>query len=262
MIVWNRIYADFLMPSRLGHYAGLLETALGGAYDVTGIERFWRMATSPSGLPAGRYFVLRHDIDTDPGTAGAMWRIERALGVCSSYFFRLSTRDDALMSEIAAGGGEVGYHYEELSTVARQQRLRTPEEALRALPEARQRFQENLGALRSMTGLPLRVAASHGDFVNRRLKVSNATILEDRPFRHEVGIELEGYDDDLISRMPVRSTDAAPPQPWRYNDPVAAMARREPVVYTLVHPRHWRVARTVNARDDVTRLWEGLRYRL
>ena len=262
MMVWNRIYADFLMPSRLGQYARFLETALAGAYDVTGIERFWRMATSPSGLPAGRYFVLRHDIDTDPGTAGAMWRIERSLGVSSSYFFRLSTRDDALMAEIAAGGGEVGYHYEELSTVARQRRLRTPQDALRALPEARQQFRANLGALRSMTGLPLRVAASHGDFANRRLGVSNSTILEDRPFRDEVGIELEAYDDDLISRMPVRSTDSAPPQGWRYADPAAAIERGEPVVYTLVHPRHWRVARTVNARDDVRRLWEGLAYRL
>jgi len=262
MMVWNRIHADFLMPSRLGDYARFLETALAATYSVTGIERFWRLATGPSGLPAGRYFVLRHDVDTDPRTAGAMWRIERSLDVTSSYFFRLSTRDDALMTEIAAGGGEVGYHYEEISTVAKQRRLRTREEALRALPEARQRFRANLGALRSGTGLPLRVAASHGDFVNRRLEVPNSTILDDRAFRREVGIELEGYDDDLISRMPVRSTDSAPPQRWRYADPVAAIARGEPVIYTLVHPRHWRAARAVNARDDIKRLWEGLAYQL
>ena len=262
MIVWKRIYADFLMPSRLNEYERFLETALAATYRVIGIEQFWRLATGVSGLPPGRYFVLRHDIDTDPATAWAMWRIERSLDVTSSYFFRLSTRDDALMTGIAAGGGEVGYHYEELSTVARQRRIRTRGEALRALPEARQRFRANIGALRSATGLPLRVAASHGDFVNRRLEVPNSTILDDRPFRQEVGIELEGYDDDLISRMPVRSTDSAPPQRWRYTAPVAAIACGEPVIYTLVHPRHWRAARAVNARDDIRRLWEGLAYRL
>jgi hypothetical protein len=99
------------------------------------------------------------------------------------------------------------------------------------------------------------VAASHGDFVNRRLEVPNSTILDDQPFRQEVGIALEGYDDDLISRMPVRSTDSAPPQRWRCTDPVAAIARGEPVIHTLAHPRHWRAARAVNARDDIRRLW-------
>ena len=34
---------------------------------VIGIEQFWRLATGVSGLPSGRYFVLRHDIDTDLG---------------------------------------------------------------------------------------------------------------------------------------------------------------------------------------------------
>jgi hypothetical protein len=36
---------------------------------------------------------------------------------------------------------------------------------------------------------------------------------------------------------------------------VAAIARGEPVIHTLAHPRHWRAARAVNARDDIRRLW-------
>ena len=87
----------------------------------------------------------------------------------SSYFFRLSTLAPALMAEIAAGGGEASYHYEELSWVAKRRRLRSRSDALRALPEARDRFAENLQTLRMKTGLPMRVVASHGDFVNRRL---------------------------------------------------------------------------------------------
>lgn len=262
MIVWRRVYADFLMPSRLDEYARLLESAQASAYRVLGVEAFWRLTRSSAGLGGARYLVLRHDVDTDPSTAAAMWRIERELGVTSSYFFRLSTVDVDLMREIAGGGCEVGYHYEELSTIARLHRPRSGTALLRHLPTAREMFRANLGGLRDASGLPMSVAASHGDFLNRRLGVPNSTILEDRGFRSEVGIDLEGYDDELISRMPVRSTDAGPPTPWRYADPVAAIERAEPVVYVLVHPRHWRVARVVNARDDLRRLREELAFRL
>jgi hypothetical protein len=261
MIVWHRVYADFLMPSRLPEYGRFLESVLAAGYRVVGIEAFWRLATAQAGPPNERLFVLRHDIDTDPGTAAAMWSIERSLGIASCYFFRLSTVEPDLMARIAADRGEVGYHYEELATIAKARRLRTRESALAALPAARELFSGNLNELRSTTGLPVRTAASHGDFVNRQLGVPNSTILEDHGFRHQVGIDLEGYDEALISRMRVRSTDAGPPSPWRYTDPVAAIGRREPVVYVLVHPRHWRVARAINARDDLRRLREGLAFR-
>jgi hypothetical protein len=189
-----------------------------------------------------------------------MWQIERDLGIAGSWFFRLSTLDAALMAGIASVGDEVGYHYEELATIAKERRLRTREEALAALPEARDRFRANLEGLRAATGLPLRIAASHGDFVNRRLGVPNWTLLADRSFRVEVGIDLEGYDDDLLARMPLRSTDTAPPRRWREEDPLVAIERGEPVVYVLMHPRHWRVARLENARDDIRRVWEGATY--
>ena len=95
--------------------------------------------------------VLRHDVDTDPGTAAAMWDIDRGLAVESSYFFRLSTLAPALMADIAAGGSEASYHYEELSSVAKRRRLRNRSDALRALPEARERFSENFQKLRVVT---------------------------------------------------------------------------------------------------------------
>jgi hypothetical protein len=245
-LVWHRVYADFLMPSRLGAYRGLLEAAQRADYRVTAIQEFWD---------------LLGDVDTDPPTAGAMWQVERALGVNGSYFFRLSTLDLALMAAIGEAGGEVSYHYEELAAVAKDRRSRTREDALRHLPEAQDRFRRNLGRLRSVTGLPMRVVASHGDFVNRRLGIANWVILADRQFRRDVGVELEAYDDELMSQLPIRSTDTAPPRCWIPDDPLAAIRRGEPVVYVLVHPRHWRVDRAGNARDDLRRLWEGTGFR-
>jgi hypothetical protein len=260
--VWNRVYADFLMPSRLDAYRSLLEAAQRAGYRVMAIEQFWRLHREGAVSPTQRYLILRHDVDTDPRTAGAMWQLERALGVDGTYFFRLSTLDPALMAAIGEAGGEASYHYEELAAVAKDRRSRTREDALRHLPEARDLFRSNLGRLRSATGLPMHVVASHGDFVNRKLGIPNWVILADRAFRRDVGVELEAYDDELMAQLPVRSTDTAPPRCWIPDDPLAAIAMGEPVVYVLVHPRHWRVDRAGNARDDLRRLWEGAAYRL
>jgi hypothetical protein len=226
-----------------------------------GIGQVQRLAQGPADS-SRRLFVIRHDIDTDPETASEMWQIEHEMGITGSWFFRLSTIDIPLMQAIAAAGGEVGYHYEEVASIAKERHLRSRDEVLRTLPAARERFRANLTKLRVATGLPLRLAASHGDFVNRRVGVPNSMLLADHAFRTDVGIDLEGYDDELLALMPVRSSDTAPPRCWRDEDPTAALQRGEPVVYVLLHPRHWRAAPLVNARDDLRRLWEGAQFAL
>ena len=92
--------------------------------------------------------VLRHDVDTDPTTAAAMWQIARSLGVRASFYFRLSTLDIDLMRRIAESGSEAGYHYEEAATVAKRERLRTRERALQEMPRMRDLFRRNLDDLR------------------------------------------------------------------------------------------------------------------
>jgi hypothetical protein len=249
------------MPSRLAAYRRLLESAQGAGYAVVSIERLWALIESGEMDPAGRYLVLRHDIDTDPGTAGAMLAVEHSVGAQGSYFFRLSTLDLGLAGRITAAGSQVGYHYEELATVAKERRLRTAAEALRHLPEAQALFARNLERLRGQTGQALRVAASHGDFVNRSLGLPNWTLLTDPAFRREVGIDLETYDQAFMGHVTSRHSDTHYPRFWIPTGPAAAISAGEPVVYLLVHPRHWRVARLVNARDDVGRLVESLSYR-
>src|SRR6185295_3645039 len=92
-VVGDRIYSDFLMPSRLGAYRSLLESALAAGYTFISIEAYWELIQAGAVDPARRYLILRHDIDTDTATAGVMWRIERSLRISSSYYFRLSTVD-------------------------------------------------------------------------------------------------------------------------------------------------------------------------
>jgi len=231
------------------------------------VERGYRVVTL-SGLwhergsteVAGRRLILRHDIDTDPLGAAAMWSIEQRLGLTSSYFFRLSTVDVGLMREMAAAGQEVSYHYEELATVAKRLRLGTRAEAVAILAEARSLFAQNLTRLRERTGLPMRVVAAHGDWMNRRLGMSNALLLDDAALRATLGIELEAYDAAFLALVPVRSTDGPAPHLWSPADPAVALAGHEPVVQVLVHPRHWVPARMANLRDDVRRLGEAVAF--
>lgn len=258
----DRIYGDFLMGPRLDLYGKLLETALQAGYRISSVGEAWRLMEVGDLDPSQRHLILRHDIDTDPRTAAAMWSIDRVLGVKSSYFFRLATFAPALMADIAADGGEASYHFEELSSVAKQRHLRSGPEALLGLPEARERFAENLLRLRGETGLPMHVVASHGDFVNRHLGVPNSVILDDLEFRRRVGVVLETYDQAFLRRLPARYTDAPHPQYWDPADPAPMIRAGEPVISVLVHPRHWRIDRLVNARDDVRRAVEGMRFAL
>lgn len=258
----DRVYSDFLMGSRLEAYEQFLEVALGAGYRISSVGGLWRRIQGDGLDPEHRYFALRHDVDTDPRTAAAMWGVDRRLGVQSSYFFRLSTLDPALMADIAQEGGEVSYHYEELSSVAKRRRLRSRSDALAHVPEAQDLFAQNLGRLRAMTGLPMRVVASHGDFAGRRLGFTNWVILDDPDFRREVGIDLETYDKAFLGCLPRRYIDAPSPRYWEPADPTAAIKAGEPVISVLVHPRQWRADPMVNGRDDILRVIEGLRFKL
>jgi hypothetical protein len=226
---------------------------------VLSVERLWAVSRD-GGSPPRRLVVLRHDVDTDPATAGAMWYIDRELGISSSYFFRLSTFDPALMMSISQGGSHVSYHFEELATVAWRRRIRDPRQALEHIGEAQRLFARNLAHLRSTTGLPMRVVASHGDFVNRKLGIPNSRILEDEGFRRSVDIDVEVYDQRVNRLVTSRHSDTHYPRFWHPGSPNMAIQRGEPVVYVLVHPRHWRVNRVGNVAEDVSRLARGSLY--
>jgi hypothetical protein len=167
-----------------------------------------------------------------------------------------------LMVDIAAGGGEASYHYEELSAVAKRRGLRSHADVLAHVPEAQDDFARNLERLRATTGLPMRVVASHGDFAGRRLGFANWVILREPDFRESLDIDLETYDEAYLRHLPSRYSDAPYPRYWDWDDPSAAIQSGRPAISVLVHPRHWRVNRRANAHDDIRRAVEGLRFEL
>jgi hypothetical protein len=193
----------------------LLVQAREAGYRPMTHDAFWRLASSEGLDPAARYFLLRHDVDTDPATARLMHDVVSGEGAVSTFFFRLETFDVGLAREIEAAGSEVGYHYEELATLAKRAGAGGATDPTRLLPAAREAFVRNISALRTATGLPMTTAASHGDFVNRRLGVTNTVVLCDEGTRERGVIRLEAYDEALMSMITSRHSDTLAPDFWR-----------------------------------------------
>ncbi|MFD2270334.1 hypothetical protein ACFS07_02255 [Undibacterium arcticum] len=137
--------------------------------------------------------VHRHDIDTDVCTAKKIFAIEK-LGIKSSYYFRISTLDFAFMREIEEYGSEASYHYEEIATFAKKHHIRDPAEIMKRMAEVRAEFVNNFTSIERRFGLKMTTVASHGDFANRRLRLSNTEILKDKELRDRCGIVCESYD--------------------------------------------------------------------
>jgi hypothetical protein len=257
--LWERFYSDFLLPDRLGEYRQLLVRAAELGYRTTSIGEH-RRATLAGERNGTKVLILRHDVDTDLPTAKLQFEIERSLEASASYFFRLSTVDVQFMRHLDAHGNDVGYHYEELSTVARERGLRTREEVELHLCEIQDRFRTNLRELRATAGLPLRFVAAHGDMANRHLGMRNQALLDDA-LRSELEIEVTADVRAATPGLVSRFSDAAYPSFWKPHDPMIALERGDAVVYIVTHPRQWRRNVRENLREDLGRLVEGYRYR-
>lgn len=62
--------------------------------------------------------ILRHDVDARPLNSLRFARIQAALAIAGTYYFRMVPQswDEAIISEMVELGHEVGYHYETMDT--------------------------------------------------------------------------------------------------------------------------------------------------
>lgn len=66
--IWNRIYSDYFLGSRLEEYNRILDLAKKQGYEFHSIYSFF--LEEKKGLDSNKkYFISRHDIDTDVSTA-------------------------------------------------------------------------------------------------------------------------------------------------------------------------------------------------
>lgn len=257
--LFNRLYADYLMPSRLGEYEALLKAARDAGYAQVSVRSFFRDLNRPT--QPRRTLVHRHDIDSDLRTARKMFALEARHGVRASYYFRLCTLDYGFMREIEAAGSEASYHYEEVADFAKRHRIRKSDELRRRFPEIRELFARNIARIAAGLGTPLATVASHGDFANRRLNVINHELLHDQALRTRCGIECESYDPELLRGFDLYISDRKYPVYYHPMSPFEALGRYERICM-LTHPVQWETNWIESTRCNWRRLVEEMAWRI
>jgi hypothetical protein len=136
-------------------YRELLSTLLDSGFE------FYVLEDLCGGEMKEPYIVLRHDVDRNPKNALRMAEIENSMGIKATYYFRTVKKvfDPEIIKKISSMGHEVGYHYEDLSTLHGD-----VEEALKS-------FKRNVEILRVIA--PVNTVSMHGKplskYDNRKL---------------------------------------------------------------------------------------------
>jgi len=252
----DRLYCDYLMPSQLATYEEAVRAAGKAGYTQTSVRGYFDLIRDGRG-PAGKVLVHRHDIDTDLRTTRKLFDIEKKHGIRSSFYFRLSTLDVGLMREIEEYGSEASYHYEELATYAKKNRIRDTATLRSRMAQIRADFVANFSGIEQQLGRKMRTVASHGDFANRRLKLNNTEILDDPTLRTLCGIECEAYDRALLDHIDIYIADRPAPQYYYPVSPIDAI-RVHRRICLVTHPRQVETNWKENTKDNLVRFYEGL----
>lgn len=253
----NRIYSDYLMPSRLPAYEDFIRAADHAGYAQTSVRMFFHALRADGPPPPRKIVVHRHDIDTDVRTARKLFEIEKKCGIKSSFYFRMSTLDFGLMREIEDYGSEASYHYEELATFAKKHKIKDRALIQNRLTEIREEFAANFHSIEQQLGRKMSTVASHGDFANRRLQLTNTVILDDPQLRASCGIDCETYDRSLLDNFDMYIADRPFPQNYHPTPPSDALGQYDRICL-LTHPRQFETNWKENTKDNVFRLYEGL----
>jgi len=93
------------------YYAELLFTLQDSLYELNKLEEVKLLSDT-------KYAMLRHDVDRLPQNALQFARLEAAIRITGTYYFRAvpDSWDGGIIKQIADLGHEIGYHYENMDT--------------------------------------------------------------------------------------------------------------------------------------------------
>lgn len=247
---WSWLRNTFFIPNRWEEYRGILLSAQNSSYSIIRLDQLATLLLEGKPLPE-RFLILRHDIDSNAPSALKFCEVERDLGIQASYFFRLSTWNANVIKQVSDCGHEVGYHFEELAAYAKRQHLKTAAAVEEHIGQIRLQLTDNLVRLRR--DCEIHSLASHGDFANRRLSLTNCLIAADPAWRIANGILYEAYDPALVGAYQNHVCDR--PHPCRYHPctPLEMIATRKNFLF-LIHPRWWQPDPAGNLRESCRRL--------
>ena len=251
----KRIYKDYLMGSKLKVYKAHLKKILDAGYKIIPCKDYFNVSLDE------KICILRHDIDTDVKIAKKMFDIEKSLGISSTYYFRLCTLNKNLIDYIKNNDAktEISYHFEEISTFAKEQGICAKDDIDKNIDIIRDKFKINLTSVRENYKIECSTIASHGDFVNRKMGVINNYLLNS-DLRKELNILLEAYDSELMMDS-VYISDGKFNLLQKNNSIIdEAIDQKKNKLYILVHPRTWASAPIERLKVDLKRYKEGKSY--
>jgi len=257
-VIKNRIYSDYFMASRLREYEEIIKQLSVAGYEHITFKDYSQKLHS-NALDNKKYFINRHDIDTDVATAKEFFKIEKKYDVKATYYFRLSTLDFDFMREIESYGSEASYHFEEIAQYCKDKHIKSKDEAIHQMKSIKNIFKNNFKMIEKKVGVKLHTVCSHGDFVNRKLSIINNEITKDDRLRNELGIVCETYDKDIMKSFDIYIADK--PYPTFYSpESIFMYIGHKDIICMLTHPRQWRVSPIINTLDNIKRVYEGLRW--
>lgn len=254
MRIAKRLYNDFFRPPKIKDYERVIRMASECGYEFHSIRSFEQIGGKLE--PKKKYLILRRDIDTaDISILRKMLAVEKKYGAKCSYYFRLSTMDVDFMREIEDNGGEASYHYEEIASYCYHYHLKEKDIVLLHMEDIREIFISNYLKFKQKTGCPCLTIASHGDYMNVRLGIRNAILINER-VRQETGIIREAYDvqhESLLERniADLGDEDFA-------EEIIGVLKEGYQVIEWLTHPRQWNSPVWINFKEEVSRIGKAL----
>ncbi|HEY7830580.1 MAG TPA: hypothetical protein VIC06_08465 [Solirubrobacteraceae bacterium] len=223
--------------ARWAAYHELLRIALEQGYAVLSLESW---LTDPAIAADRPRLLLRHDVDQHPASALRMARIERELGVLSTWYFRWRTANPSVIESIAAEGHAVGLHYETLTRELLRRGLGA-DHAEALIPHARELLHDELAAFAERFGGPSRPVLSacpHGD--TRVPGVHNGVLLLGEEWSR-YGLRWDANAAMRKHPLDVWLTDrSAAEGGWKEGlDPIDLLVDRRSPILAVVHPNNW-----------------------
>ncbi len=118
-------------------------------------RRFYTLEDICKEKPQGSFVVLRHDVDRKPLNALRIAKLENEKKIRSTYYFRITKKvfDPELIREVSQLGHEVGYHFEDLSSLHGN------------IDDAVRSFKKNIDTFRQI--VPVSTVSMHGKPLSR-----------------------------------------------------------------------------------------------
>jgi hypothetical protein len=233
------LFVKYLKNSRIVEYQDILSYAISNNYQLISLRDFAEKNYDEN----MKLMILRHDVDHKSKGTQLMFNVEQKLKANSSFYFRNSTIDYELANKIEDNKSEASLHFETLAYYVRKNKIKTKTELFTNdfKKECLSNLKDNINKYRKH-GLACRTIASHGEYENRLVKTPNNYLTEDLGSYQELGILLEAYNPNLISKIDCYISDTVIEinNGYRYGvSPIEAVDECHNIILFLSHPNHW-----------------------